>query len=254
MRWTMTALAAALVHGLCCQAAHADGLADLKSALTRLQDQAPLKATLDTKTWRRLGEGKDAEETHGQASVGIEDGARGMHLAYGKEILARMDAESLALARNPNARTPTLNAAREFSPTDLRPMISAASSLARVLEKAAWKGEQADTCQGKPARLLTFEVAIDTLSDRDRKYVKEFDGHLYVWIAEDGTPLASRMVQNESGRAFIVIRFEARQEEQHVYGVVGDRLVTVRKESYNRASGAGERDESRVVKTLQLQS
>ncbi|WP_229218220.1 hypothetical protein [Rugamonas apoptosis] len=254
MRLMMTVLSTVLAQGLYCQAARADGLADLKSALTRLQDQAPLKATLETKTWRRLGEGKDAEETQGQASVGIEDGARGMHLAYGKDILARMDAESLAQARNPNARTPTLNAAREFSPTDLRPMISAASSLSRVLEKAAWKGEQADTCQGKPARLLTFDVAIDTLSDRDRKYVKEFDGHLYVWIADDGTPLASRMIQNESGRAFIVIRFEARQEEQHVYAQVGDRLVTVRKESYNRAAGAGERDESRVIKTLHLQS
>jgi hypothetical protein len=252
MRLTVTLLAAAL--GLCCQAARADGLADLKSALARLQEQAPLKATLDTKTWRRQGEGQEAEETRGQASVGIEDGAQGMHLSYGKDILARMDAESLALARNPNARTPTLNAAREFSPNDLRPMISAAASLARVLEKASWKNEKADTCQGKPARLLTFDVAIDTLSDRDRKYVKEFDGHLFVWIGDDGTPLASRMVQNMSGRAFIVIRFEARNEEQQVYALVGERLVSVRRESYNRASGAGEREENRVVKTLQLQS
>jgi hypothetical protein len=252
MRLRLTLLAAAL--GLCGQAAQADGLADLKSALTRLQEQAPLKATLDTRTWRRLGEGKDAEETQGQASVGIEDGTHGMHLSYGKDILARMDAESLALAHNPNARTPTLNAAREFSPTDLRPMISAAGSLARVMERASWKGEKADTCQGKPARLLTFDVAIDTLSDRDRKYVKAFDGHLYVWIADDGTPLASRMIQNASGRAFIVISFEARNEEQQVYALVGDRLVTVRKENYSRASGAGERDESRIIKTLQLQS
>lgn len=252
MRLTVTLLAAAL--GLCCQAARADGLADLKSALARRQEQAPLKATLDTKTWRRQGEGQEAEETQGQASVGIEDGAHGMQLSYGKDILARMDAESLALARNPNARTPTLNAAREFSPNDLRPMISAAASLARVLEKASWKGEKADTCQGKPARLLTFDVAIDTLSDRDRKYVKEFDGHLYVWIGGDGTPLASRMVQNMSGRAFIVIRFEARNEEQQVYALVGERLVSVRRERHNRASGAGEREENRVVKTLQLQS
>lgn len=234
-------------------AARADGLADLKTALERLQEPVPLKATLDSNVWRRNGEGKDADETSGQAAVAIEDGQRGMQLSYGREMLAKLDAEALTLARNPNAKTPTLNAAREFSPTDLRPMISAASTLSHMLEKTSFQTEKADVYQGKPARVLTFAQGIDALSDRDRKYVKEFDGRLQVWIGADGTPLASRVTQSVYGRAFIVVTFEAKNEESSVYALAGNRLVAIRKESRNTASGAGEKSDFKIVKTLQLQ-
>lgn len=234
------------------QAAHADAHADLKAALARLQGSTALKAALDTRTWHRNGEGKDAIETNGQASVLIEDGARGMQLSYAPELLARMDAESQAQARNPNAKTPTLNAAREFTPNDLRPMIFAGASLSRQLERSTFKGDKADTYQGKPARLLSYEVGMDTLSDRDRKYVKDFDGKLLVWTTENGTPLASRLALNIHGRAFMVVSFDAQEEESSVYSVVGERLVSVRRESRNSSSGMGERGENKVTKTLQV--
>ena len=250
MRLTHTLLIATLAAAG--QAAHADAQSDLKTALRRLQTATPLKATLETRATHRNGEGKEATEISGQASVVIDDGARGMQLSYGPEILARMDAESLAVARNPNANTPTLTAAREFSPNELRPMIYAAGTLARTLEKAVFKGERADNWQGKPARLLSYDIGADTLSERDRKYVKEFDGRLSVWIAADGTPLASRMTQNVHGRAFMVVSFDARMEEQNLYAVAGERLVTLRQESSNSSSGMGEKGEHKVVKTLQL--
>lgn len=234
-------------------AARADGVADLKAALERLQEPAPLKAKLDSTVWRREGEGKDADETNGQAGVSIEDSARGLQLTYSREMLNRLDAEAMAVARNPNARTPTLTAARDFSPTDLRPMMSAAGGLTQQLEKAVFKSEKQDSYQGKPARMLTYAQGIDVVSDRQRKYVKEFEGYLYVWIAADGTPLSSRLTQNYSGRAFLVVSFSGKSDEQNVYGVTGNRLVTIRKESYNSSSGAGERGESKAIKTLQLQ-
>ncbi|MFA9216111.1 MAG: hypothetical protein ACEQSK_03300 [Sphingomonadaceae bacterium] len=233
-------------------AAHADGQSDLKSALQRLQAVTPLKATLDTRTLHRNGEGKDVIETSGHASVAIEDSARGLQLSYGTEMLARMDAEALALARNPNAKAPTLTAAREFSPNELRPMIAAAGTLARTLERAVFKAEKADTYQGKPARLLSYEIGVETLSERERKYVKDFDGRLSVWIAADGTPLASRITQNAHGRAFVVVSFDAKADEQNVYGVAGERLVTLRQEINNSSGGMGERGEQKVIKTLQL--
>ncbi|ELX13231.1 hypothetical protein Jab_1c18530 [Janthinobacterium sp. HH01] len=233
-------------------AARADGLADLKAALERLQEPSPLKVSLDSSVWRRNGEGKDADETTGLAAVAIEDGPRGMQLSYSREMLVKLDAEATAVARNPNAKTPTLNAAREFSPTDLRPMISAASSLSHMLEKSSLMTEKADVYQGKPARVLTFAQSIDAVSDRDRKYVKEFEGRVHVWIAADGTPLASRITQSVYGRAFIVVTFEAKNEESSVYALAGTRLVAVRKESRNTASGAGEKSDQKIVKTLQI--
>jgi hypothetical protein len=250
MRLTHTICHATLV--LAAQAAHADAHSDLKAALARLQGSTALKAALDTRTWHRNGDGKDAIETSGQASVQIEDGARGMQLFYSPDMLSRMDAESQALARNPNAKTPTLNAAREFTPNDLRPMIFAASSLSRQLERASFKGDKLESYQGKPARLLTYEVGADTLSDRDRKYVKDFDGKLIVWTTESGTPLASRLALTMHGRAFMVVSFDAQEEESSVYSVVGERLVMVRREHHNSSGGMGERGEDKVTRTLQV--
>lgn len=247
----MTSVPGAIALCFLCGAAQADGLADLKGALVRLQGTAPLKATLDSKTWRRVGEGKEMEEYTGTASVGLEYGAQGLQIHYGKDMLARMEAEELTTAKNPNAKTPTIYAAREFSPVELRPMISAAASLAHQLERAAYKGEKATVYYGKPARQVSFSVPVDTLSDRQRKYIKEFNGSLEVWITADGTPLASRLLLNGSGRAFVVVGFDFKSDEQNVYMLAGDRLLTVRKESKSSSSGAGEKSEDKVVKTLQ---
>lgn len=236
---------------LLCGPARADGLADLKAALSRLQAQTPLKATLEAKTWRRSGEGRDADEYSGSASVALEDGSQGMRLQYGRELLTRMDGEQQAMAKNPNAKTPTLYAMRELGPDDLRPMVSAAEGLARQLERTTFKGEKAATHNGKPARQLSFSVPVTALSDRERKYLKEFDGRFDVWIDAAGTPLASHLNLQASGRAFVVVGFDYKQDEQCPYALAGDRLLVTRKESKTSNAGAGEKSEDRVVKTLQ---
>jgi len=66
----LAAVAAATL--LCAAPARADGLADLRAALGRLQAQTPVKATLDVRTVARHGEGKELDERIGQASVSRE--------------------------------------------------------------------------------------------------------------------------------------------------------------------------------------
>jgi len=251
MRATLLLAAAALT--LAAGAARADGLADLKAALARAAATVPLKAQAEARTWRRLGEGADAEEERGTAALHLEDGARGLSVVHGKDILARIDAELRAKARNPDSKTPTLAALDELGPRDLLALASAAPGLARMIERGQFKGERADTWQGKGARALTFEMPISTLSTRDRKYAKKFTSVLDVWIGADGMPLASRLRQTMSGRAFVVVSFESVQDEDSVYSVVGDRLLVARKETRGKAAGAGESDERKVVTTLNMQ-
>lgn len=243
------------VAGVCVSsAASADGLSDLKAALARLQGQTPVKAFVEAKTWNRQGEGKDQEETLGLASVSIEESSRGLQVLYSKEMLAKLESEERQREKDKKAKTPTLSAWSEVNSSALRPMISAASSLSRSLEKANFKSEKVDNFNGKPARLLNFEMSIDKLNERDRKYMKKFDGQIDVWIAADGTPLASRLTQAVSGRAYVVISFEMKNEEEWIYGTVGDRLVALKKESKNSGAGMGEKGEGKVIKTLQVQA
>jgi hypothetical protein len=234
--------------------AHADGVSDLKSALSRLQGQSPLKAQVDAKTWSRQGDGKETDETQGAASVMVEEGARGLSVLYSKDMLARLEVEERNKERDAKAKTPTLSALSEVNSSSLRPMLSAAGSLSRSLEKAIFKAEKPDTYNGKPARHLSFDLTLEKLSEKDRKYVKKFEGALDVWIADDGTPVASRSSQTVSGRAYVVVSFEFKNEEDHVYSVVGDRLVSTKKESRTSGSGMVEKGEGRAVKTLQVLS
>ncbi|MFZ6758041.1 hypothetical protein ACO0K9_12600 [Undibacterium sp. Ji50W] len=247
-------LSAAWLLSAVATAARADGLTDLKAALARLPGQSPVKALIEAKTWSRQGEGKELEEQNGQVSIVLEDSPRGLQLLFGKDLLARLEVEERAHEKDPKAKTPSLAAIREVNASELRPMISAAGNLTRAMEKAVFKTEKAETYNGKPARLLSFEIPVDKLTEKERKYVKKFEGSLDIWIAADGTPVASRMHQAISGRAFVVISFETKNEEDLVYGLSGDRLIVVKKETHTSGSGAGEKGEMRVTKILQLQS
>ncbi|MES2069404.1 MAG: hypothetical protein V4488_03585 [Pseudomonadota bacterium] len=257
LSWIMAGYRSVLAAGIFFVAAglaHADGLADLKAALARQQGQTPIKASLEFKTWSRHGEGKELDENNGLGSITVEESARGMQVQYSREVLSRMEAEEQAKEKDAKAKTPTLSALRELNSAELRGMTRAAIALSLVLEKLNFKSERAEAWNGKPARVLSFDASLDKQNEKDKKYVKKFEGSMEIWIAADGTPLASRAHQNISGRALVVISFEAANHEEQVFSLVGERLITVRKETYNSGSGAGEKGESRVIKTLQLQS
>ena len=234
--------------------AYADGPADLRSALTRLQGTSPIKAVIEAKTWVRRGEGKEAEETQGSASVALEDNGRGLQVLYGKDLLARLDNEERAREKDSKAKAPLTATMREFSSGELRSMCGAASALSRRLEKASFRAEKADQLNGKNVRMLSYEMPLEKLDEQSRKYVKNYQGHLDIWIDADGTPLASRWSEAASGRAFVVISFESKEDESLTYSVSGDRLFISKKEFKAQSSGAGERSESRTSKTMQVQS
>lgn len=251
MRTSFLASLGLVVLALAAAPARADGLADLKAALSRLQGPGPVKGQVDLVTKHRVGEGSDSTETRAQAVAGIEDGPRGLQLTYGRELLARAEEERRAKVSNPEAKTPSVDAMSELGASDLLPLATAGSTLQRAVEHATFVGEKAQAWKGKPARLLSFATSIDTLSARDRKYVKNFEGTLDVWIGADGTPLASRTRHALSGRAYVVVSFQMNDEEEQAYAVSGDRLVTMRRDLHRLSSGAGERDERSSTASVQ---
>jgi hypothetical protein len=242
----------ALLLGALAAGAQADGLSDLRAALARLQGQGSLKATVQARDWRRTGEGKDAKETQGQASIGLEDGPRGLQPLYSHELLARADAESRAAIKDKSAPKPLSQALSQLGFDELRVLSSAAPVLQREIEDAKFRSEAPDTWAGKPARKLSFEGSMDSLSESNRKYVRDFKLQLDLWIAPDGTPLASRRHFDVSGRAFVVVSFEQHSDQQRSYAVAGDRLVATSDEEKGSAKGAGETQDYRTERSLQV--
>jgi hypothetical protein len=238
---------------LACGLARADARSDLRAALARLAGEGPIRATLEVSSMKRRGEGKEAFERAGQAAIQVEDGPRGLQLRYGTDTLARLDAEARARIKDPEAKTPTSDALKEIDAPGVRPLVAAAEALARQIEGATFKGERSEAWRGRPARVVSFVIPMEYLSKEQKQYVKHFDGTLDVWIAADGTPLASAQRVSVSGRAMVVISFEAQDELDRVYAVAGDRLVVVRDEHHDVNSGGGQQGEERVVKTLALE-
>lgn len=255
--WTMrrvTSKAISAIGLLClCSYAHADGITDLKAALNRLQAQSNVKAVMEVKNSRKQGEDKEAVETHGQINVNLEDGARGLLITFPKDVLGKLEQEARARIKDKESKSPTRQASTEVSPEESQMMLSAVNALQRQIEEASFKGEKSEAYNGKAARLLTFEFGMERLPASAKKYIKNFESRLEIWINTDGTPLASRLVEHGNGRAFIVVSFQQATEEHNIYQVLGDRLLIVRRESKTQSSGAGERADTKVIKTLQVQ-
>jgi hypothetical protein len=211
-----------------------------------------LRASVQAHDWRRTGEGKSAKETQGQATIGLEDGPRGLQPLYSHELLERADAEARAAVKDKSAAKPVAQALGQLGFAELRSLSSAAAVLQREIDDAAFKGESAGNWAGKPARRLVFEGSVDNLPQQDREYVRDFKSVLTVWIAPDGTPLASTRHLDLSGRALVVISFEHHSDEQRSFAAVGDRLVTTSDEEKGHAKGAGETQEYRTERSLQV--
>jgi hypothetical protein len=247
-------LAGAGVLSVFMHAAQANGVTDLKASLASLQGQGNLKAVVDVKSVEHKLESKIVVESTGQATVAIETNAHGLHVVYGKETLALLENEERAKEKDPKRNTPTLKAINGLGTSTLRQLASASGHLSRAIENATFKSEKADTYNGKPARLLSFEMTIDRLDPGERKAVKSYEGTLDVWIGADGTPLASKSHEHKSIRVMMVISFEENSDTDQVYGVLGDRLVVLRKELRKSGEGMGEKGDSRTTTSLQIQS
>lgn len=230
----------------------ADGLADLRAALARPQGSVVIRGLFKAETTSRQGEAADAEEDRGQAQVQFEDGPPGLRLLFSRDTLQRVEQEERTHQRDPKARTPTLAGLKALEVNELRGMLSPTAALLALLDEATPKGEVPEAWNGQPARRLSFELGLGKLRERDRKYIKKYEGTLDVWIGAEGWPLALRQQTQASGRAFLVVTFEMRMREEQTFLLVGDRLVVARRDSHGSGAGAGEKGESHTLQELQL--
>ena len=235
-------------------AARADGLADLRAALQRSTASQSLQAAVSVKTEHRQGEGQDAITDLGSATLMLEDGVDGLQLHYAADTLARVQQEGAARDADAMARTPTVWGLNALDYRTLRGMSSAADKLKSLLADSTFKGESIASWNGRSARLLTFDFGPGKLREQQKKYIKNSEGSLQIWIAADGTPLESRSQLKMSGRAMLVISFETLSTARVLYERIGERLIATRRETLESGAGAGEKGEDRSEITLQPKS
>lgn len=218
----------------------ADGLADLRTALGRFKGQEFTSATVEVQSWSKDNK-KSAQPKQGRTSTRIEQGPQGLRLGWsGEQVSRAIEAR----------RKKTGEVFEPISAEEAWRLLNAAEDLLMGLDQAKVKSEGPDTWQGQAARKLVLDLALD-LDDDAKEHLKQATRMATLWLAPDGLPLAAEFQSDMKGRV-LLISFEVHETTKREFRRAGNRLVVVREEKSQRASGMGQGGESRTVTTLTL--
>ncbi|HJW72971.1 MAG TPA: hypothetical protein VJ486_08940 [Geothrix sp.] len=229
----------------------ADSLADLKTTLSHLNGQEPVKASVDYQFWSKQGDEKKPVITEGKANSFVEDGPQGLRMSWSRALIQTAIQEAQAQAKDPEQKASTRRAIEGLKAVAVSDYLNGAQELLRTLEQGLLVEEKSEAWQGKPAKLLRFKIT-PKLSKQDQKYVKELEASAKVWIGADGLPLAAETQMHMKGRALLVISFEQQEQEIFHFARSGNRLVVIHHARESSGSGGGERGQSKTVVSLKL--
>lgn len=229
---------------------HADSLSALLSRLDQLDGAQPVRVQVASELWRADGKGDDREESEAAVDMTVHAGPDGYQLHYGASLIERLESESESLVEDPDATTRTSDFMWQLELNEIRPLLNTADALRREVQRSELKSSQEDTYNDQPATRLAFERDKTLVDERMRKYIKQYDSTLEIWIDDRGTPLASRLKTHAKGSILFVIRGEYWEEASHHYRVLDNRLTTRQRERWRKADLPGEHYETRLSQQL----
>lgn len=217
--------------------AHAGTADDLRATLARLQADQPIAATLQVRSKASSGDKDKPKVTNVQVhfSMHAKDGA--LQVSYPAELLQRVDKESAAQAKNPDAAAPLQSLLGTMDPLMIRSLVDVAPSLLRRLEGATLESRSDATYGGKPAHLLTFKVP-PRVPSKNRDDIDHYDGQLKIWVGADGVPVAMSESRHYKGSKFF-IHFSFGSSMTMSLRKVGHRLVAEKARFQSSGSGMG---------------
>ncbi|HEV7516180.1 MAG TPA: hypothetical protein VGR07_07755 [Thermoanaerobaculia bacterium] len=231
--------------------AHADGLAEVRAALGRLNGRDPIRAAVEVQIFTETKEDGKPRPEQGKGTVRVEDGPEGLKVTYSNALLERAAQEARLHRADPERTTPTEAVLREINGLDLAQSLSFAGPLALRVERATVLEERPEALAGRPAKLVVLKVE-PSLPEAERKHVKESKLTLKLWLGPDGVPLAAESImQIKAGFLFLVFTTENR--ERWDLARVGNRLVVTRRHQETSGAGLGQEFKRRVTEVVSVE-
>jgi len=228
----------------------ADGLADVRATLQKLQSDQPLRARVEINTRRLGGESDKQKQSQAISSLIVESGPQGLTLSWSPEQIKQSRKAAWTQTANPDAPKSDLATLKALAAGEALNLLDAADPLRRGLEKAVLQEERRDTYQGKPVRLLVIKVDLG-LDEEERKALKSSEAILKLWLDGEGVPLAmERDIQARFSK--FLIGFRVHEHETREFQRAGGRLVVTRASKDSSGSGFGHSDESHTTTTVTL--
>jgi len=234
-----------------CAAAHADTQSQLKSALAEFVGESPVRAEVSFEYWSNAGDKDGMAEEKCTVSVGVEEDAGGLRIAWSRDTIAAAASEVRAASADPERKTPMRRAMGTLSATVLSGYLNGTAELERWLEQSELLKEESVDWKGAPARLLTYK-STPRVNAQTKKYVKQLDASVRVWVGSGGVPLAAERNVRIKGRALLVVSFESTESDAYEFTVSGDRLVVTRHARESNGSGTGGSSAQKTVALLTL--
>jgi hypothetical protein len=228
---------AALLALLLSNAAFANGLDDLRAALSPLQGQGTVRGTFEARQFKQEVDKKDKAPENASASAQVEEDATGLQVRWDRGTLKRAADESSppkGVKRSESLSTliGTSSALRVAN------VVNYAPAFLRALDGAQLKSERTDTYLGKPARLLELTL-VERAPDDEHVSMKENTHTAQVWLGADNVPLAASVTHKRKAKVMVFLSFEQQAREDFVFSVVANRLVVLKREEQGTAKGIG---------------
>jgi hypothetical protein len=228
----------------------ADGLADVRATLQKLQSDQPLRARIEIKIRRLGGESEKQKQSQATSAVIVESGPQGLTLSWSPEQIKQSRKAAWAQTTDPDMPKSDLATLKALAAGDALNLLDAADPLRRGLEKAVLREDKRDAYQGKAVRLLVFKVDLG-LDEEERKALKSSEAILKLWLDGDGVPLAMER-DIEARFSKFLIGFRVHDHETREFQRAGGRLVVTRASKDSSGSGLGHSDESHTITTVTL--
>lgn len=225
----------------------ADGRSDLAAALGRLNGNGSVQAGIDFQLWTRQTLGKQSSVRQSEVKALVQEDTESLRVTWPKVVVGDLALEEERAARGEALTTAIRDQMKELDPGRVHHLLDQATMLLRLTDQARFVSERADAWEGKPARLLLFEFSPRVPDDKAGRLSRR-SGSLKVWIAADGTPLASSEVAEYDGKMGRFLgAFESKTDTETRYAVMQGRLVAVHREIAESTSDSGgaERADSR---------
>jgi hypothetical protein len=220
--------AVALLGGLAGPAG-ADGASDLARRLQALHAPGPVAATVRLEL--RLERTMHHQTTNAQASVrlDVEEDDRGTHVHWDPAVLRQANEEERQHDVSPDLLLPVREALKELDPVRLGHLLDQAGTVAG-LTRGQPTEEAAESYEGHEARRLVYRFR-PRLSWTDASYLRHSEGRFTIWIAPDGTPIASESVASFEGKTSRMFgRFKGTTRVSTRYAAEGGRLSVAERE------------------------
>ncbi|MES2296772.1 MAG: hypothetical protein V4582_06995 [Pseudomonadota bacterium] len=218
--------------------AFANGLDDIKNAITPLQGQGVLHGVYEAKQQKTDLESKTAKgPDSASAAAQVDEDATGLQIRWDRALLKRAADDA-----NPSKGAKKAEALLGLIGSSSAPRVAQAVNYApKFLESLAYSqlvSERADTYQGKPARLVELNITPPD-DNNDKVKVKENKHVAHVWLSADGTPLAATVNHSIKASFMVFMSYEKSSKEEFTFAVLANRLVVLKREDQGTEKGFG---------------